>query len=230
MQLQFVPAYFDGNWFFMTGSYKGSLGMNSSTEAYIWLDYWTLYKESLEVMMSEKLIRGFHVVEELAVNNILEVSVLPHVHAVIDADEVDAEMVLEAVESVKTSSGDKYALMLASDVVVDPITSQESLMDRLRYIYKPINLVTAYERDWREHCGSDADQARKLNNHATDLVLGYSHINYRHAKMHSKGTLDSKSKNHIGIPASNRPQYKPQLRKLQAEHALNYIESDVALN
>lgn len=220
VQLQFVPAYDEGNWYFLTGSFRGSLTMSLSSDAYDWIAHWDLYRYALDHMYSNGTIRGFYMIEELAVNSIYQVSVLPHIHAIIDADTLDAEEVEEAILEVKDAHKTEYALTLTPDVILSPITSQRSLIDRIGYMFKPINLVRAYKTDWM-----NCQDVVRLNNNSTDLVLGYSHVNNGRQKMRYKGTLNSKCKQFIGVRKNDRAKYKPLLRQIQSEAYLNYMES-----
>ena len=96
VQLQFVPVFGDSNWHFLTGSFRGSLDMPDSNSCYDWLQYWDAYKSALTKLTDDETIRGFYMVEELAVNRILQPSMLPHIHAIIDADEL-SESTLDEV-------------------------------------------------------------------------------------------------------------------------------------
>ena len=194
--------------------------MPNASDAYDWIAHWDLYKEALKCMTANLQIHGFYMIEELAVNMIYNISVLPHIHAIIDSDALDAEDVQEAVQEVKSFSEAKYEAILPTDVNIQPITSQRSLMDHIKYMFKPINLVKAYERDWLLY-----EDKITVNNHATDLVLGYSNVTNRRPKMSYKGTLNAKSKKFIGISKKDRAQYKPLLRQIQSEAYENYIES-----
>lgn len=194
--------------------------MPYANSAYDWISHWDLYKCALNYMNSNLRIRGYYMIEELAVNSIYNTSVLPHIHAIIDADELDEGGVEEAVEEVKNVSRAEYEATLPIDVKVMPITNQRSLMDHIKYMFKPINLVKAYENDWRT-----CENKITLNSNTTDLVLGYSNVTSRRPKMSYKGTLNVKSKEFIGIQKNDRPRYKPLLRQLQSEAYQDYIDS-----
>jgi len=171
-------------------------------------------------MFETKSIRGFYMIEELAVNGIYHISVLPHIHAIIDADTLEAEEVQEKVLHIKSASEAKFERTLPIDVDIKPISSQRCLMDKIGYMFKPIEFVKAYERDWLLH-----ENKVRLNSNTTDLVVGYSHVNYRRSKMTYKGTLNSRCREFIGISKNDRAQYKHLLRQIQREAYENYIES-----
>lgn len=224
VQLSLVPAYSDGNWFFITGSYRGSLPMPTLNSAFDWLQYYDAYKSALDRQVADEAIRGYYFVEELAVNHLQQVDVLPHIHAVVDCDGFSDEMVLEVGQTVLSDLDAHDAELLVPAIDVEPIQTQRSLMDHLRYMFKPINLVRPYSNDWQEHCSSDRRQAVQLNSNTTDVVLGYSHTNYRRNKMQCKGTLNSRCNEYIGVAKSERNRYKPLLKELQAEADHQYIE------
>ena len=97
-QLQFIPSFNLANWFFLTGSYVGSLECDS----YNWLNYWNAYKAGLDQLLLLDKIRGYYLTEELAVTKLVEVQVLPHIHAIIDSDEFDAETQDSLTQTVQT--------------------------------------------------------------------------------------------------------------------------------
>jgi len=224
VQLSLVPAFDDANWFFLTGSFMGSLNMPDSSSAYAWPEYWGLYRDTLTHLVDIDCIRGFYLTEELAANNLLEVSVLPHIHALIDSDELKAETVVEAFATATAARKGNQGPWLKPGVEVVPVNSQRNLMSRIKYMFKPINLVKAYERDWFEHCSTDRKHARRLNSNATDVVLGYSQVNLRRNKMAAKGTLNGKCKQYIGKRKQEAQRYSTLLANLQKESADTYIE------
>lgn len=58
-----------------------------------WLVHWEACKSALVQLVRDQRIRGVFWSEELAVNSLLPVRVLPHVHAIVDADDVDVELI-----------------------------------------------------------------------------------------------------------------------------------------
>jgi len=224
-QLQFVPSYNSGNWFFLTGSFKGSLGMRNGTDCFNWLKYWDAYRFGLGQLLKDNQIRGYYLTEELAVTKLTEVQVLPHIHAIIDCEGLDDDILDELGKHVEAALASDSAQILETDIDVDPIESPTSLMDRIKYMYKPVNLVKAYERDWYNHCNTDRKLAWELNSHTTDVVIGYSHVNRRRMKMCGKGTLNSKERHYIGKLRKEFSRYKSHLAALKKCTRSQYIEA-----
>ena len=223
-QLHFVPSYNDANWHFLTGSYTGSLSIETASDCYEWLKYWDAYKTSLNQLLKLNKIRGYYLTEELAVTKLVQVQVLPHIHAIIDSDELGDETVNELGELVKTELKANSAQSMEPSIVVDPIYSQTNLLDHIQYMFKPINLVKAYETDWFNHCSSDRSLARRLNSNTTDVVMGYGLVNRRRPKMAYSGTLNIKCKEYIGKKTKDLHKYKDELRAIREASRTQYIE------
>jgi len=224
----FVPAFNNGNWFWLTGSLNGDLAMDPdlpgvSTEE--WLHYWDAFKVALLQLVEEKFVRGVFWTEELAVNSILPTRVLPHVHCIIEADAVGVDELRKLTETVEAQLtrhfGPDY---LKPDLAAEPIETARSLMDRIAYMVKPFNMLTAYERGWVRACPNGRRSAVRFNSQATDLLLGYTQATTRRQKISFKGNLDSKAKGYIGVPMDELADHRDELKELRANTQGPYIE------
>lgn len=221
VQLSYVPVFDETNWHFLTGSYTGELEMALAADANTWLCYWDAYKAAFSAWVESGAVNGVYWVEELAVNSLQPIKVLPHVHAIVDAGYIEETDLQDLSVLIERHLEAELASHLEPNLQLKNVTSQRSLMDHLAYLHKPINLLKAYEKAWAPWYNRHA--VVSLNSQATDLVLGYSHVNNRRPKMHAKGTLNPKAKQFIGIPTSQHPEYKETLAALRTE-ASEYIE------
>jgi hypothetical protein len=227
-QLTYVPAFDNGSWHWFTGSFKGELEMDPATpmtSAEEWVHYCEAYKSALLNWVEEKGVRGVFWVEELAVNSLLPTRVLPHVHAIVEADQVE-EAELEEFNDML--NGQLNALLgpdhLQPNITCEPINTARGLLDRIGYMLKPLNLLTAYEKAWPRASFHNRNSAQQLNSQVADLILGYSHLTTDRRKMNVKGSLDSKAKSFIGIPRAERKNHKNTLAEIKAEVRKEYIE------
>jgi hypothetical protein len=223
---RYVPCYDSGIWHFLTGSFTGDLKMTGTGDYYELLHYWDAYKIALQQLVKDKLIRGAFWTEELAVNSIAPVHVLPHIHATIEADSVDAEVIekLNAAVSLnlKATLGPDH---LAPNIQVKSLNSQRKLLSHLRYQVKPIKLVKAYDLAWSRALHNNRAGAVRLNSETTDLVLGYSSITNRRFKINYAGNLNPKTKLYIGVKAKDMRAAKDEVNALIRE-GVDYIEMD----
>ena len=109
------------------------------------------------------------------------------------------------------------ALPLEPDLDVRPIHTERSLFDRIRYLYKPIDLVPKYESAWPLACQNDRARAWELNSQARELAAGIFQIRKDRQRMNSKGSLNPKDRRFIGIQKAERAGYAEHLRQLQAQ-------------
>jgi hypothetical protein len=127
--------------------------------------------------------------------------VLPHVHCIVDAQEITQN----TIELLKEHVSDYLSKNLGPDFLPPniksrPIPDQKKLFDRVGYLLKPMKLLKAYERAWVAASFHNRAGAWQLNSDLTDLIKGHGEITRRRPKMKAKGTLDPKSRRFIGVP------------------------------
>lgn len=215
----YVPSFDDGNWRFLTLSFAGSLPFDSANLGSN-IDCWDACRSALQALQENKAVNGLHWTEELAVLSFLPLRVMPHVHAIVDAHEFGDEQV-EQLRNHLTQWRNAYGepLDLVPDIDVRPVSTPRSLLDRTRYLYKPINLSRPYDTAWANHIGDDRSRAWELNSQARELAAGIFEARKDRNRMYSKGTLNPRAKEFIGIPKANAANYSQYIRDLQQEPA-----------
>lgn len=176
--------------------------MDSCGSYYDLPDYWDSGQSALRHIYNDGLISGAFASEELAVNRIAPTHTLPHLHAVVAADDL-TEQTIETLRDYTNKALDA-ALgpdHLAPKIHVRPIKSQHSLVCHLQYSIKPISIVKSYRTAF-DRIGTGTITATQINSQATDLVLGYSQATTRRQRLIAMGSLDSKTKNFIGNKTS----------------------------
>jgi hypothetical protein len=218
-QFTYVPSFYRTSWHFLTGSFCGDLRFTGS-DGYDWLDYWDAYKAALSDLVKAGLINGAYWTEELAINSLLPTRVLPHIHAIIDADAFTAA----TKELLKTKTTQYLQSNLGPDVLepdvrVDAIHEQKGLLDRIGYMNKTVRLRPAYYRDWLAASVHNHTCAQGLNSSLTDLVEGHSQFTRRRKKMNAQGTLNPKDKKFIGVKTKchGQKQYVDLINELKRE-------------
>lgn len=215
----YVPAFDNGNWHFVTLSFSGSLPFDSANIGAI-ADCWDACKETLQFMRASGHVEGVHWTEELAVLSFLPLQVMPHVHALVDARDFGDEqagLLLLRLSNWRNASGE--GLALAPDIDIRPISTQRSLLDRLRYLYKPIQLARAYENAWGDHLDDSRSRAWELNSQARELAAGIFDVRKRRNRMNSEGTLNPRAKGFIGVAKAERAAQSDLIRELQQQPA-----------
>lgn len=213
--LTYVPRFDDGNWHFLTGSFKCDLTMNTPADVFDWLHYWDAYLFGLKELVKAGDVRGVYLAEELAVNSMLPVHVLPHVHCVIEADEVGEDVVAKLQQLVSQHLAAFFKTTLVPNTKLEGIQSAHSLFHRLRYMFKPINFVKAYENAWPVAASYNRHLAQQLNNQMTDLVMGYSLATNRRNKMTGFGNLSAKTRSKfIGIKKANHDKHRDLVKRI----------------
>ena len=225
---RYVPVYESGAWHFLTLSFEGDLLMNDASDYFTLTDYWDGLKAGLRELVGLKLIRGAFWTEELAVNSIAPVHVLPHSHALIEADCVNDEALAKLRESVsrnlKAVVGPDH---LNLNLHLKPLNSQRTLLSHLQYQIKPIQIVKPYDLAWYRNVDTERNGAVEINSQTTDLILGYSCATKRRNKINYAGNLSPKTKAFIGT----KPKEMKDARRVVSEVmelGVEYVDMDEA--
>ena len=217
--LTYVPAFARGRWHSITGSFTGNVVVSSMADMHSWIVYWDAYHSAFARMVNEQDVRGVFWTEELAVIRFLPPVSLPHVHAVVDADDWTDEHSQKLSNLVTMYLGAHLDSALIPNVQAQSVDSPQSLFHCLHYLFKPLDLVRAYNQSWSERgccqlATGDA-LATQINSQASDAVLGYAHITTDRPKMHAVGTLSYRRGNlFIGVPRKDHAQHHDQLKTL----------------
>lgn len=213
----YVPAFTDATWHFLTLSFAGSLPFDSH-HAGASADCWDACGDALGGLVADGTINGVHWTEEIAVLSFLPLRVMPHVHALVDAGNLgddDLGRLHQRLSGWRNARGEPVALV--PDLDLRPIHTDRSLLDRLRYLYKPISLAPRYRLAWDTAAADGRARAWELNSQARELAAGVFDLRKRRDRMHSKGTLNPKAKQFIGIPRDDRAGYADHIRELQEQ-------------
>jgi hypothetical protein len=125
---------------------------------------------------------------------------MPHVHAIVDSHDFGEEHV-ERLRLHLSNWRNQYGepLDLVPDIDVRPISTPRSLLDRTRYLYKPINLARPYDTAWHNQIANDRSRVWELNSQARELAAGVFEARKNRTRMFSKGTLNPRAKGFIGV-------------------------------
>ena len=220
--LTYVPVFEDGTWFFITGSWKGDLPFSTGSatqDSFEWVEHWDAYRKAFASLVDSNDINGFYLVDELAINSMLPVRALPHVHAIVEAGWFEDEQIEKLRSAVEDRIASAHEEHLKPDIEVSAIASAGSLMSILRYMHKPLSMTTAYESAWEQQCSNTRDRATELNSQATDLVMGFAEVTKRRNKMSAKGSLNPREGRFIGVQKKDHNKNKAVISRLQSKDA-----------
>ena len=221
---RYVPAFDDGVWHFVTGSFTGDLLMRSAADYYELTDYWDAYKSALQELVRLNLLRGVFWTEELAVNSIAPVQTLPHIHAIVEADEMSDETMQQlnslVVQNLKSVLGPDH---LSPNIHAKTLSTQRNLLSHVQYTIKPIQIVKAYDTSFARSVHNNRSGVALLNSETTDLVLGYSVASKDRQRINSAGNLSSKTKNYIGTKEGDIEAAKEHVNDV-IKQGTDYIE------
>ena len=93
----------------------------------------------------------------------------PHIHAIVDADEVGEaewqELSALVVNYLRAALGPD---LVQPNVYIKPINTPQILSDHIGYMLKPVNIISAYQKAWPRASLHHCHLAQQLNSKATD--------------------------------------------------------------
>ncbi len=206
----YVPAYHKGQWHHLILSFEGSLQFTSSSATQV-RSYWDACSTGLRETTAQKAIRGAYWVEELKIRSFMPTTVLPHVHAIVDAEEIGpntVELLKQTIQGeLDNVANQNCEATLEPNIQVKPIDSEKSLYDRIRYLYKTLDLVTPYKQAWEQVSLHGRSLAIQLNSQLRDCIDAHYSTTHGKSRMHSNGILSPNAEQFIGIKKKDRHQY-----------------------
>jgi hypothetical protein len=204
----YLPAYHKGQWHHVILSFDGTLPFTSNSADTVRL-HWDACSAALRESTAQELIRGAYWVEELKIRSFLPTQVLPHTHAIVEADEV-GESIVELMEKVITASfenANDAGVTLQPNIQVKPIDSEESLYDRIRYLYKTVDLLKPYRAAWELVEINGRSLAVELNSQLRECIDGHFSVTQGKSRMYCNGILSPNAHEFIGVKKKDRQEY-----------------------
>lgn len=217
-QRRFAHSFNSGRFFHLTVSYGRSLSLVDPPGQFIEV-YWDAIVSALRLMVEAGFIRGVYWAQEMFLESLDDhVPVLPHLHAIIDADAFGdlEQQVLHLLISEyrgESWSNDKQKFLPDDDVRVRlpisidvvPIETEHQFHNTVGYLCKPVDLATAYLAGVQQ-CQLGERDFCQLNQAKDDFLLGV-HILFGpvrssrqsdrlpgRVRFGARGTLDGRSR------------------------------------
>lgn len=206
---RYANIYRKGTFHYLTLSFDGDLPFDATTSTRI-LDYWDAINAAMVAKCTSGEWRGALWVDELAVNRFLPLRVLPHAHAIIDADTISQDTLDELSEAVAsyTRSEDLPAeILLKPRLRLKRIDSEYEFQKVLSYLTKAVNVVKPYSTAWWLEVANDRSKGFALNKEARELletVPGLIRLIEGNKRKWAKGTLDPHTTSYIGEPFTQK--------------------------
>lgn len=203
----YLSAFQKGRFFHVTLSFSGFLNLNQQNHQQIRL-YWDACSAALREGVDQGFIRGAYWVEELKVLSFLPMIVLPHLHAIVDADGF-SEATVKQLERVVSKSLRKVAknnrqTTLQPDILAKPIATEKSFGCTIRYLFKTLDLVQPYREAWEQVKHQNRRLAVELNSEVREFLDCHYQVTNSKTRMHAKGNLHPNNTNFIGVKKPGR--------------------------
>lgn len=162
--------------------------------------------------------KGASTIVEIAVADFLPLSVIPHIHALVQADSVDQEDLLKLEELIFMASPDLLSgLNCAPRIHIRKIASQADLYRVLNYLRKPILIGRHYRNAWDQKVLTGDFEASELNEELSQLVYGVDLAFQQNLIVKRFGALNSNHPQYWGLSRVQRIDRADELKALVDE-------------
>jgi len=206
---QFLPRFHQASWHSITLSFHGDLPFDTFDAV---PSHWAACKAGLSTLLEEKLIDGYYCTRELKINSFLPCRVLPHFHAVVVAESFDESAEARLAEAI---AANPYVTLTPS-IQAKSIADESGFYNHLRYLYKPLNLLEPYRREWQIVEANPEIPKWKLNSAVSDCLGRYCLINYQRPKMFTAGVMHPQHAQYLGVPTNQRQDYRDLVDSIAA--------------
>lgn len=232
---RFLTQFSCSRWWFLTISFGGGL---LSLEGHVAEDmglYWTACHKAVRALVDDGSFLGAVKVEELHVEALLPLVVLPHCHFLIAAEDVTGghiEQVKQLVLAHRGLTPDWGIGELVRDeaerVELEVTTKTHDLPTAgdfarvLGYLIKPLDLVKPYLSAWPEAVLNERDYVPELNENVVEFFHGYEVNCHSRHQLDYMGILDAKTGERcIAVPKRTCQQvaHKARVAALLREYA-----------
>lgn len=217
---RFLTQFSRSRWWFLTISFEGGL---LSLEGHVAEDmglYWTACHKAVRALVKDGSFLGAVKVEELHVESLLPLVVLPHCHFLIAAEDFTAghiEQVKQLVLAHRgltpdwgtgewlTDEAERVELEVSTRTL--PLPTVGDFARVLRYMVKPLDLVKPYLSAWPEAVLNGRDYVPELNENVVEFFHGYDVNCHSRHQLDYMGILDARSRRRcIAVPKATRQQ------------------------
>jgi len=215
---RFLTQFSCSRWWFLTISFEGEL---LSLEGCVAEDmglYWSACHQAVRSLVNDGSFLGAVKVEELHVESLLPLVVLPHCHFLIAAEDFTVghiEQVKQLVLAHRGLTPDWEAGELVRDEAervelevstrTYPLPTVGDFARVLGYLVKPLDLVTPYLSAWPEAVLNERDCVPELNENVVEFFHGYDVNCHSRHQLDYMGILDGRSRSRcIAVPKATR--------------------------
>jgi hypothetical protein len=190
------------SWFLVTISYQAAFGDGIFDEDAVRL-CWQAARAALYECQKAGGIRGAMTRAELHLESFLPTQYFPHIHAVVDADEIDRGALAERVFAFRCpDSGER--IILPVSIHHRRLLNDRAFANALSYLGKPLDLVRPYQTAWPLAAATKRRRAPELNAEVNEFLDAYTAFVADAHQVRYSGTLHHRSGRSLRVPKKQR--------------------------
>lgn len=215
----YLTRFHRTSWHLVTISYEGGLGDGNFDGDTVRLR-WLAAAHALRRCQRPGYFRGLMTRFELHLERFLPLEYFPHVHAIVDADEIDRELIANQVFAYRCpETGNRIACPLS--VHHRPLRTEKAFANALSYVNKALNLVKVYRDAWPHAVQNDRQGAVRLHMEVSEYLDAMSYFTEYFHQVRYSGTMHWRSGRSLRLSRDDRDAQRDAVAAILVENNLD---------
>ncbi len=198
----YLTRFHRTSWFMVTISYNKMFSDGRFDEDEVRL-CWQAAAQALYDLQVEGSIRGTMTRSELHLERFLPMQCHPHIHSVVDADEIDRAKLAERVfEYRHRDTGGQITFPVS--IKARRLGNEKAFANALSYLGKPLNVAHPYVQAWPEALKENRRLAPELNYQVDEFLDALSIFTAGTRQTRYTGTLHAASRDTLRVRPARR--------------------------
>ena len=222
----YLTRFHRTSWFQVTISYVTAFGDPAFDEDRVRLCWQAAY-QGVRDLRQAGYIRGATTRSELHLERFLPLTYHPHIHAVVDADQVDRAFLAERVFAYRTpATGARITFPVS--IHHWPLGTEKAFANALSYQGKALDIATPYEAAWPRGGRDHRRLAPALNHEVDEFLDAFDGFTADAHQVRYLGTCHHASRQTLRIPRAQRRAQRDVVAAILVESNLDAWDEDVA--
>jgi hypothetical protein len=207
------------SWYFVTISYQGVLGDGTFDGDDVKLR-WLAATQALRRCQEHGYLRGLMTRCELHLESFLPLGYFPHVHSIVDADNIDRGLIASEVFAYRCpETGDQITRPVS--VHHRPLSSDRAFAYALSYVNKPLNLVDTYQKAWPLAAKDNRRLAVQLHAEVNEFLDAMSAFTSNFHQVRYAGTMHWRSRDSLRVSPREQKAQRSVVAAILVENSLD---------
>lgn len=214
----YLTRFHRTSWFLVTVSYQASFGEGIFDEEAVRL-CWKAAQAGLYGLQHAGGIRGAVTRNEMHLEQFLPLTYHPHIHAVVDADQIDQPLLAESVFAYRCpDTGSRVTFPIS--VKHRRLDSERAFANALSYLGKSLNIALPYLEAWPRAATHNRRLAPKINAEVDEFLESLEAFTADTHQVRYTGTCHPAFRHTLRVPRAERASERDLVAAILTENNL----------